>query len=132
MTSFHSRHLPPHMNITMTTASTGARGQHETRVYSDVPDALIDLLRRINYHALNPDEQRAALQELERYLCRVRQVRLRSASSPTEMKTCDLTGVPRIVIDMMNRYDYTRVTCALIAIALPIVETALRAKKLLT
>lgn len=120
------------MTTVSTKESTNTGGQHDTRVYTDVPDVLIDLLRRINYHALNPDEQRAALQELERYLCRVHQVQLRSASSPTEMKTCDLTGVPRIVVDMLNRYDYTRVTRALIAIVLPIVEAALRAKKLLT
>lgn len=103
-----------------------------TRVYADVPDTLIELLRRIKYEALNPDEQRAALQELERYLCRVSQVRPRSASSPQDMKTCDLSGVPRIVTDMLNRYDYTRVTAALVAIALPIAEAALRAKKLLS
>lgn len=117
----------------MTTSTTTSNQKpNETRVYEDVPEALLTLLRRIKYEALNPDEQRAALQELERYLCRVRQVQPRSASSPAEMKTCDLAGVPRIVIDMVNRYDYTRVTRALIAIVLPIVEAALRAKKLLT
>ncbi|MBU3742573.1 MAG: hypothetical protein FGM24_09865 [Candidatus Kapabacteria bacterium] len=99
--------------------------------FTDVPKKLIDLLPRIRFAALTPREAQQALSDLEAYVSTVSVIKpRRDMSAKTKTVTLPDT-VPVQAIEVINRYDYSRVSTVMIAMAMPIIEGQLRSRGLL-
>lgn len=100
--------------------------------HTDVPDELIALLAEIRYSAVSHSDGLAALVQLEKFISTVKVIIQRKIVGVATVKAVALPAeIPQEAIDLVNRYDFTRIKKWQIKMALPTIRTELKKRGLL-
>lgn len=97
-------------------------------LFSDVPDALIELMNEIKYNSLTPEQGKQKLQQLEQYIqtdTKVKQfVKIRTAGNYGQKNVTFNDSVPNEAIQLLRKYNFS----AIPKIVMPLVKSKVRAE----